>query len=30
VVDSLPREPTGKLRKRFLRESYWKSAGRAI
>jgi long-chain acyl-CoA synthetase len=30
VVESLPREPTGKLRKRFLRESYWQSAGRAI
>lgn len=30
VVESLPREPTGKLRKRVLRDSYWKSAGRTI
>jgi long-chain acyl-CoA synthetase len=30
VVEALPREPTGKLRKRFLRETYWKAAGRAI
>ncbi|WP_166903483.1 AMP-binding protein [Mycobacterium sp. DL440] len=30
VVETLPREPTGKLRKRVLRELYWKAAGRAI
>jgi long-chain acyl-CoA synthetase len=30
VVDALPREPTGKLRKRYLRDHYWKAAGRAI
>lgn len=30
VVDVLPREPTGKVRKRLLRETYWKAAGRAI
>jgi long-chain acyl-CoA synthetase len=30
VVDALPREPTGKLRKRYLRDSYWKATGRAI
>jgi long-chain acyl-CoA synthetase len=30
VVETLPREPTGKLRKRLLRETYWKSVSRAI
>jgi long-chain acyl-CoA synthetase len=30
VVDALPREPTGKLRKRVLRDDYWKAAGRAL
>ena len=30
VVAALPREPTGKLRKRVLRETYWKAASRAI
>ena len=29
-VDALPREPTGKLRKRYLRDAYWKGADRAI
>lgn len=28
--DSLPREETGKIRKRLLREPYWASAGRSI
>jgi long-chain acyl-CoA synthetase len=29
-VDALPREPTGKLRKRYLRDQYWKGRERAI
>jgi long-chain acyl-CoA synthetase len=29
-VDAMPREPTGKLRKRYLREAYWKDHARAI
>lgn len=29
-VASLPREPNGKLKKRLLRDPYWKDAGRAI
>ena len=29
-VDALPREPTGKLRKRYLRDDYWKDADRAL
>jgi len=29
-VDSLPREPTGKLAKRKLRDPYWAGTGRAI
>jgi len=29
-VKSLPREPTGKLAKRKLRDPYWASTGRAI
>lgn len=30
VVDTLPRNPSGKLLKRSLREPYWKSVGRQI
>jgi len=29
-VDALPREPTGKLAKRRLRDPYWASTRRAI
>ena len=29
-VDKLPRDPSGKIRKRELREPYWQAAGRAI
>ena len=29
-VDKLPRDPSGKIRKRDLREPYWQDAGRAI
>ena len=29
-VASLPREPNGKLKKRLLRDPYWREAGRAI
>lgn len=29
-VDALPREPTGKLRKRYLRDTYWKDHDRAL
>jgi long-chain acyl-CoA synthetase len=28
--DNLPREPSGKLFKRRIRESYWEDAGRTI
>ncbi len=30
VVDDLPREPTGKLRKRTLRDGYWEGADRGM
>ena len=30
VVDELPRNPSGKILKKILREPYWKDAGRAI
>jgi len=30
LVESLPRDPNGKIRKRELREKYWARAGRAI
>jgi long-chain acyl-CoA synthetase len=30
LVDELPREPSGKLAKRKLRDSYWREAGRLI
>ncbi|MFN8052740.1 MAG: AMP-binding protein [Acidimicrobiales bacterium] len=30
VVDALPRQPTGKLFKRLLRDPYWADAGRSI
>jgi len=29
-VDKLPRDPSGKIRKRDLREQYWQGTGRAI
>ena len=30
VVDALPRQPTGKLYKRLLRDPYWEGVGRTI
>ncbi|MDG2005413.1 MAG: AMP-binding protein [Novosphingobium sp.] len=30
LVDKLPRDPSGKIRKRELREPYWQDAGRTI
>jgi long-chain acyl-CoA synthetase len=30
LVDKLPRDPSGKIRKRDLREKYWQGSGRAI
>jgi acyl-coenzyme A synthetase/AMP-(fatty) acid ligase len=29
-IAEMPRDPSGKLRKRQLRDSYWKDQGRAI
>lgn len=30
IVPSLPREPTGKVKKRLLREPFWRDSGRSI
>ncbi len=30
IVDELPRNPSGKILKKILREPYWKDANRAI
>ena len=30
LTDALPREETGKIRKRLLRDPYWAAAGRSI
>jgi len=30
IVDELPRNPSGKILKKILREPYWKDQGRSI